>query len=68
MDMSFANQALASEWIKDNYKDLENKVYTLPKAVDQKIAATKLKLMGGQLEVLTEDQVVYLDSWEFGTS
>ena len=68
MDMSFANQALASEWIKDNYKNLENKVYTLPKAVDQKIAATKLKLMGGQLEVLTEDQVVYLDSWEFGTS
>jgi adenosylhomocysteinase len=68
MDMSFANQALASEWIKDNNGKLENKVYTLPKSVDQKIAATKLKLMGGELEVLTSDQVTYLDSWEFGTS
>ncbi len=68
MDMSFANQALAAEWIKDNYKNLESKVYTLPKSVDQKIAATKLKLMGGQLEILSDEQLNYLDSWEFGTS
>ena len=47
MDMSFANQALAAEWIKDNHEDLEPKVYTLPKEVDLKIAATKLGLMGG---------------------
>jgi len=68
MDMSFANQALAAEWIKENYENLESKVYTLPKSVDQKIAATKLKLMGGQLEILSDDQLNYLDSWEFGTS
>ena len=68
MDMSFANQALAAEWIKENYKNLESKVYTLPKSVDQKIAATKLKLMGGQLEILSDEQLNYLDSWEFGTS
>ena len=68
MDLSFANQALATQWIKDNHINLDNKVYTLPKSVDQKIAATKLKLMGGQLEILTEDQIAYLDSWEFGTS
>ena len=68
MDMSFANQALAVEWIKENYENLESKVYTLPKSVDQKIAATKLKLMGGQLEILSDDQLNYLDSWEFGTS
>jgi len=68
MDMSFANQALAAEWIKDNYKNLEPKVYTLPKEVDLKIAATKLGLMGGELEVLTEEQIKYLDSWEHGTS
>jgi adenosylhomocysteinase len=48
MDMSFANQALAAEWIKDNYKELEPKVYTLPTEVDLKIAATKLELMGGE--------------------
>src|SRR5210317_871065 len=68
MDMSFANQALAAEWIKENYENLESKVYTLPKSVDQKIAATKLKLMGGQLEILSDEQLYYLDSWEFGTS
>ena len=68
MDMSFANQALAAEWIKENYENLDPKVYTLPKSVDQKIAATKLKLMGGQLEILSDDQLNYLDSWEFGTS
>ena len=68
MDMSFANQALAAEWIKDNYKELEPKVYTLPSEADLKIAATKLGLMGGELEILTEEQVNYLDSWEHGTS
>ena len=68
MDMSFANQALAAEWIKDNYKKLEPKVYTLPSEVDLKIAATKLELMGGELEILTKEQIDYLDSWEHGTS
>ncbi len=68
MDMSFANQALAAEWIKDNYKELESKVYTLPSEVDLKIAATKLELMGGELEILTKEQIDYLDSWEHGTS
>ena len=39
-----------------------------PKEVDLKIAATKLGLMGGELEDLTEEQIKYLDSWEHGTS
>ena len=68
MDMSFANQALAAQWIKDNHEDLEPKVYTLPNEVDFKIAATKLGLMGGELEILTKEQIEYLDSWEHGTS
>ena len=68
MDMSFANQALAAEWIKNNHEDLEPKVYTLPNEVDLKIAATKLGLMGGELEILTKEQIEYLDSWEHGTS
>ena len=65
MDMSFANQALAAEWIKE---ELLPKVYTLPNEVDLKIAATKLGLMGGELEILTKEQIDYLDSWEHGTS
>ena len=57
-----------AEWIKDNHEELEPKVYTLPKEVDLKIAATKLGLMGGELEILTQEQIDYLDSWEHGTS
>ena len=64
----FANQALAAEWIKDNHEELLPKVYTLPTEVDLKIAATKLGLMGGELEILTKEQIDYLDSWEHGTS
>ena len=65
MDMSFANQALAAEWIKDNH---ELKKVGISSEVDLKIAATKLGLMGGELEILTKEQIEYLDSWEHGTS
>ena len=68
MDMSFANQALAAKWIKDNHETLENIVYTLPKEVDQEIAKKKLFLMGGELQDLSDEQRAYLSSWEFGTS
>ena len=51
MDMSFANQALASEWIKDNHKKLESKVYTLPKKVDIKIADIEIKESFQKLKV-----------------
>ena len=68
MDMSFANQALATKWIKDNHETLENIVYTLPKEVDQEIARKKLLLMGGELQSLSDEQKEYLTSWEFGTS
>ena len=68
MDMSFANQALAAKWIKDNHETLENIVYILPKEVDQEIARKKLLLMGGELQSLSDEQKEYLTSWEFGTS
>tara|TARA_B100000586_G_scaffold269578_1_gene248862 strand:+ start:2312 stop:3556 length:1245 start_codon:yes stop_codon:yes gene_type:complete len=68
MDMSFANQALATKWIKDNHETLENIVYRLPKEVDQEIAQKKLLLMGGELQALSDEQKEYLTSWEFGTS
>jgi adenosylhomocysteinase len=49
MDMSFANQALAAEWIKDNYKELEPKVYTLPSEVDLKIACNETRTHGRRI-------------------
>ena len=67
MDMSFANQALAAEWLAKDGADLENKVLRLPDSIDQEVAAIALEAMGGGLEQLTPEQVKYLASWEFGT-
>ncbi len=67
MDMSFADQALAAEWIIQNQEDLESKVYVLPKALDDEVARLKLEAMNGSLEKLTPAQEHYLASWEHGT-
>ncbi len=67
MDMSFANQALAAEWIVQNKGKLENKVYVLPHALDVNVAALKLKAMGIEIDELTKEQSKYLSSWEEGT-
>lgn len=67
MDMSFANQALAGEWILDNKDELEAKVYRLPAHLDKEVAALKLEALGGGLERLTPEQEAYLASWRQGT-
>jgi adenosylhomocysteinase len=67
MDMSFADQALAAEWIIQNQEDLEAKVYVLPKELDDDVARLKLEAMSGSLEKLTPAQEHYLASWEHGT-
>lgn len=67
MDMSFADQALAAEWIIENKDTLGPKVYTLPKELDDEVARLKLEAMSGSLEQLTPAQEQYLSSWEHGT-
>ena len=67
MDMSFANQALAAEFIVKNHKNLENKVYPVPPDIDEHIAALKLKTMGISIDTLTPEQEKYLASWNEGT-
>jgi adenosylhomocysteinase len=67
MDMSFANQALSAEFMAKNADKLEKKVYSVPADIDAEIARIKLKAMGVQIDVLTEEQVKYLNSWEEGT-
>lgn len=66
MDMSFANQALAVEYILNN-PNLENRVYSLPPELDREIAGLKLKSMGIKIDRLTPRQKEYLSSWEMGT-
>ncbi len=67
MDMSFANQSLAAEFLVKNHGRLENRVYSLPEEVDKEIARLKLAAMGIRIDVLTPEQERYLASWEEGT-
>jgi len=67
MDMSFANQALASEWMVKNHAKLERQVYTVPPEIDKEIARLKLKSMNVKIDALTAEQQKYLSSWEMGT-
>lgn len=67
MDMSFAGQALAAQYLSDNKGRLENQVITMPNEVDQQIAGIKLQAMGIEIDTLTDQQAKYLNSWEEGT-
>ena len=67
MDMSFAAQALATEWALKSKDKLEHKVYNVPKEVDQWVANLKLQTMGIAIDTLTPEQAKYLESWEMGT-
>lgn len=67
MDMSFAGQALAAEFVSKNHEKLENKVYPLPQELDREISRLKLGSMGIAIDTLTVQQKKYLASWEIGT-
>ena len=67
MDMSFANQALAAEYIANNKGKLENRVYGVPDEIDKNIAELKLRTMKIEIDKLTDEQRKYLESWEDGT-
>lgn len=67
MDMSFAGQALAAQYLVENRHRLENQVYVVPHEVDQRIAALKLHAMGVEIDTLTPAQAEYLTSWQHGT-
>jgi adenosylhomocysteinase len=67
MDMSFANQALAAEYMLRHHGELERKVYAVPEATDREIARLKLESMGVRIDTLTAEQAKYLESWDQGT-
>jgi adenosylhomocysteinase len=67
MDMSFANQALAAEYMVRNHATLEKKVHAVPEDIDREIARLKLASMGVTIDVPTPEQVKYMTSWEEGT-
>ncbi|MEE9275684.1 MAG: adenosylhomocysteinase, partial [bacterium] len=67
MDMSFANQALAAEYLVKEGKNLEKKVHVIPPQMDEEIARIKLESLGVRIDSLTAEQEEYLNSWKFGT-
>ena len=67
MDMSFANQALAAEYVVQQAGRLPKDVHRLPRALDAEIARLKLQAMGVGIDVLTPAQQKYLASWDLGT-
>lgn len=67
MDMSFANQALSVEYIAKNRDGFENRVYDVPKSIDEAVAELKLQAFGIEIDTLTAEQEQYLNSWEMGT-
>ncbi|MDA8026423.1 MAG: adenosylhomocysteinase [Actinomycetota bacterium] len=66
MDMSFANQALAAEWVVKNISTLGQKVYDVPREIDDEVAKLKLAAMGVTIDTLTDVQKEYLTSWNHG--
>jgi adenosylhomocysteinase len=67
MDMSFANQALCAEYMASKATGLERRVYVVPHEIDEEIARVKLAALKIEIDRLTEEQVVYLRSWDQGT-
>ncbi len=67
MDMSFANQALAAEYLVKEGKNLGKEVYPIPPYLDDEIAQMKLESMGVTIDELTPEQEAYLTSWQQGT-
>lgn len=68
MDMSFANQALAAEYMLKQGDALSGNVYDMPVEIDREIARLKLKAMDVEIDVLTAEQEAYLNEWSVGTS
>lgn len=67
MDMSFATQALSTEWVVQRESRLEVKVHEVPDEIEEWVARLKLKSMNIEIDKLTEEQKEYLTSWEMGT-
>jgi adenosylhomocysteinase len=67
MDMSFANQALSTEYAVQHATSLERRVYPVPREIDEEIARLKLATMGVTIDTLTAEQAKYLASWDEGT-
>ena len=62
MDMSFAIQALSAKYLADHAGEVKEKLLDVPREVDEDVAKRKLKFLGKEIDVLTDEQIAYLTS------
>ena len=67
MDMSFANQALAAEYVAQHHSELKPNVYIVPEEMYRDVARLKLESLGIGIDVMTPEQLAYVNSWQEGT-
>jgi adenosylhomocysteinase len=67
MDLSFAVQALSTEYMAKNGRNLSPGVHDVPSAMDEQIARIKLASLGCSIDTLTKEQAEYMSSWNVGT-
>ncbi|GAE26983.1 adenosylhomocysteinase [Halalkalibacter wakoensis JCM 9140] len=64
MDMTFALQAVSLAYVNENYKEIGNRIITVPYELDKQVANLKLEALGIKIDSLTDEQKVYLESWK----
>jgi adenosylhomocysteinase len=67
MDMSFANQALAVEYVARRHSELDAGVHAVPAEIDREVARLKLEALGVTIDAMTPEQARYVGSWQEGT-
>lgn len=67
MDISFSLQALSMRYLSENYPEMENRVYEVPKEIEEEVALEFLMSRGKSIDSLTEEQARYLEDWTLGT-
>ena len=64
MDMTFALQAMSLKHVNENYQSIGKKVVNVPYVLDEQVARSKLESLGTSIDMLSEEQKAYLDSWD----
>jgi adenosylhomocysteinase len=64
MALSFANQLLSIIFISKNYHKMKNKIYSVPREIDQSVAKYSLDSMNIEIDTMTKTQRLYIDKWE----
>ncbi len=68
MDLSFADQALCTDYLLSTQHQLVPGIYDVPSDIDERVAQLKLQALGVHLDTLSAEQIAYQSSWQYGTA